>query len=362
MKRLQWLWAPVGLLLAVGVTTSRAENFVITSFERGGQIVFTPVQGATNYQVSVASSLTGAWSVVVESIPPAAANSITTTVSLAGASAFYRVFAFTNSGTAPSGMVLVPAGVNTGTDPDFGAYSLTNAEAFYMDKYEVTNAQWDQVYDWAVTNGYTFDNAGSGKATDHPVHSVSWYDCVKWCNARNQKDGREPVYYTDAGLTQVYKTGEVSEPYVKSLANGYCLPTDVQLEYAARGGVANRRFPWGDSDTIQHARANYYSDGGYGYDTSSTRGYHPTYNDGTYPYTSPVGSFATNGYGLCDMAGNVWEWCYDWYPEYDGSYRVYRGGSWNSYARHCRVAGRSGSGPGSSYYSIGFRAVLHPGQ
>jgi len=93
---------------------------------------------------------------------------------------------------APTIPISIPGGTNSGTDPDFGAYSLT-VDSFCMDKYEVTKAQWDTVYDWAITNGYSFDNSGLGKASNHPVHTVNWYDCVKWCNARSEKDGKTVV-------------------------------------------------------------------------------------------------------------------------------------------------------------------------
>ena len=77
----------------------------------------------------------------------------------------------------PAGMVLIPGGTNEGTvpDPDGGAYSLT-VEPFYMDATEVTKAQWDEVYNWAITRGYSFDNAGSGKSSNYPVDTVNWYD------------------------------------------------------------------------------------------------------------------------------------------------------------------------------------------
>ncbi len=266
----------------------------------------------------------------------------------------------------PIGMVLIPGGTNAGTDPDFGAYNLT-VDSFHMDRTPVTKVQWDEVYNWAIhadrgANVYTFDNAGLGKDGAHPVHTVNWYDVVKWCNARSEKDGRTPVYYTDVAMTQVYRTGDVSEPYVKTSTNGYRLPTDVQWHYAARGGLVGKRFPWGDSNEIQHTRANYCSSSSYSYDTSPTRGYHPIYEVGSWPYTSPVGSFAPNGYGLYDMAGNVWEWCYDWHPSSVGSYRVIRGGSWFDVATHCRVGFRNYYWPGLAGSSVGFRAVLPPGQ
>jgi formylglycine-generating enzyme len=284
---------------------------------------------------------------------------------------------------APAGMALIPAGSfsmgDTFSEGGSGERPVhtVNVGAFYMDRHEVTKALWDEVRTWALANGYTFDSAGSGKAADHPVHTVNWWDVVKWCNARSEKEGRVPAYFTDASHSTVYRTGQVNvqNGWVKWNA-GYRLPTEAEWEKAARGGSSGRRFPWSDSDNITHARANYYSSTSYAYDTSETRGYHPTYATGGTPYTSPVGSFAANGYGLHDMAGNVWEWCWDWYsgtyygssPESDplgpgtGSDRVFRGGGWYDNAGGCRSALRRYYAPGYRYYYLGFRAVLPPGQ
>jgi formylglycine-generating enzyme required for sulfatase activity len=279
----------------------------------------------------------------------------------------------------PSGMALIPAGSFTmgdsldGYSPALPLHAVY-VSAFYIDKYEVTKALWDNVYNWGITHGYSFDNAGSDKAATHPVQTVSWYDCVKWCNARSEKEGRTPAYYTDAGLSVRYRSGQVDVQNVWVKWNtGYRLPTDAEWEKAARGGASGQRFSWGN--TISESQANYYSTGTsyYTYDLSNT-GYHPTFNDGVYPYTSPVGYFAPNGYGLYDMAGNVCQWCWDWYGLYSsgsqtdprgpasGSYRVLRGGSWDGYAINCRAANRIGSGPTFRGYDVGFRSVLPPGQ
>lgn len=262
--------------------------------------------------------------------------------------------------SVPNGMVVIPGGTNIGTDPDFGAYSLT-VEAFVMDKYEVTKGLWDGVYSWAITNGYSFDNIGSGKTAGHPVHTINWYDSVKWCNARSQQDGREPVYYTDVGLTQVYRTGQVAEPNVKDWADGYRLPTSEQWQYAARGGVSGRRFPWGD--TIGHSQANYYSTGEFSYDVSSTSGFHPLYSNQGTPFTAPAGAFPPNGFGLFEMSGNVWEQCYNWHGDPAGGVRAIRGGGWNGYTAHadrCRVGFQTAYFPGAAEEYTGFRAVAQP--
>ncbi len=282
---------------------------------------------------------------------------------------------------APVGTVVIPAGsfqmgdeLNDGYSNELPAHAVY-VSAFYMDQYLVTKAVWVGVYQWAIAHGYGFDNAGAGKAATHPVETVSWYDVAKWCNARSEKEGLTPCYYTDATRTAVYRSGQLdlNNSCVNWSANGYRLPTEAEWEKASRGGASGRRFSWSNVDTITHSQANYRSDSGSIYDVSPTRGYHPTFNDGLRPYTSPVSYFAANGYGLYDMTGNVYEWCWDWY---DGGYynsspgsdpcgpasspygvRVLRGGAWYDYAAYARCAHRGYLSPATTSDGFGFRCV-----
>lgn len=353
----------LGILLA-GSLMSLANDVVIQSFESTGRIMFTEVASATEYSVEWASSLMGPWTNswdAMAHLPATGTGVVTAYVPMV-----YRVVART---TNPPGMTLIPSGyfmmgnatnVLPASEGEFNEVPqhMVFVSAFYMDIYEVTKALWDDVKAYNGGNGYDFSNEGSGKATNHPVHTVNWFDVVKWCNARSQRDGLTPVYYTEEGFTNVYKTGEIA-PYANWTANGYRLPTEAEWEKAARGGVADTRFPWHDyTNNISWAKANYFGESDHiTYDLSGGSGaYHPTFATDDEPFTSPVGYFSPNEYGLHDMVGNVLEWCWDWYESnyYVGSpasdprgpagpliFRVLRGGSWGHRADRARVACRN---------------------
>jgi formylglycine-generating enzyme required for sulfatase activity len=337
------------LAFTVGDAQTAAGSLIVsgsssnTTLVPNANIVFGGSGANRTVTVTPASSQTGT-------------ATITVTVSDGSLSAS-DTFLLTVNSAAPTGFALIPQGAFTMGDSLDGLSDAptrtVTLDAFYMGKYEVTKAEWDEVRTWGLSNGYTDLAAGSGKASNHPVHSIDWYMMVKWCNARSQKEGLTPAYYTNDAQTTIYKTGyvNVTNAQVKWSASGYRLPTEAEWEKAARGGLSGKRFPWGD--TISHSQANYYASSGFSYDSSgSVNNYHPTYATGSMPYTSPVGAFAANGYGLFDMTGNVFEWCWDWYGTYasgsqtnprgttSGIYRVYRGGSWLDYADYSRVAYR----------------------
>jgi len=378
VNNIKWIMALVAVIVVT--ISAKADDLEITSFGGNGELVFNEITNAVSYRVEWAPAAGGPWysfegSGMLNGIVATGTGSVTSSVPM-----FYRMVAVTNAPPPGSrNMVPIPGGTNSGTNP-LGAgesydsdypenYSLT-VDSFYMDKYEVTNDEMVRVIQWAYDNGkisagsvgvtnlvgnqqelldlddidcrITWSGSSFGmksaKGSGYPCIEVTWYGAVAYCNYRSVMEGRTPCY-------------DLSTWICNFSANGYRLPTSDEWEYAARGGLSGKRFPWGD--TVTHSRANYYSSSSYSYDISSTRGFHPDYDDGEIPYTSPVGDFAANGYGLYDMTGNVDEWCNDT----SGSICYLRGGGWDIYADYLRCGYEYWDYPDDSYYGFGIRAA-----
>jgi formylglycine-generating enzyme required for sulfatase activity len=370
----------IGLALLAGVHSALAQP-VLSITPAGKQTHLYWPAADTNYVLQSSTNLVSPnWAIVTGAVPVTVNSAINVTVTNTSLAMFFRLYN-TNNNTAPAGMALIPAGSfmmgNSIGDSDITDATPTNVtvSAFYMDVNLVSSNQWAGVYSYATSHGYAFVHAGLGKAANHPVYYVDWYDCVKWSNARAAQAGLTPVYYTDAGMTQVFTNGDSGTTvYANWGANGYRLPTEAEWEKAARGGLSGQRFPWGN--VITENLANYYgATGVYSYDLGPDG-----YNAAFYVIyaiadTSPVGYFAPNGYGLNDMAGNVLEWCWDWYaaPPYPtgspylggsdprgpgtGSVRVVRGGDWYDYANAARCANRIHYNPIYPFTAVGFRCV-----
>ena len=229
-------------------------------------------------------------------------------------------------------MVLIPSGSFEMGDPfnegkaDELPVHRVELDAFYMDRYEVTIGQYkrflretahgtlpDQTPKWIAEKANVLAQKGVPQVVgfitptdNHPVAGVTFSDAqayAQWAEKR--------------------------------------LPTEAEWEYAARGGLVGKRYVWGNQLSKKT-------------DCNFTGSFGGEQADDGYLYTAPVGSYADNGYGLYDMAGNVWEWCADWYGENyyassvlknpkgpaTGTERVIRGGGWSSYLQHLRLSRR----------------------
>jgi len=268
----------------------------------------------------------------------------------------------------------IPAGVFTMGSPASEAlrsddegpqHQVRISKGFWMMTTEVQQGQWQAVM------GSTKNPNPSGfkSGPTYPVEAVSWYDAVEFANklteavAKKNPQMNLKAYYTIA----VSKRGEndqieEAEVRINAEARGYRLPTEAEWEYACRAGTTG---PFHFGQTISTNQANYNGNYVYG---AGDKG---EYRQRTTP-TAFFGAAGRNAFGLYDMHGNVWEWCWDWYdaewykggdrkdpigPQ-TGSHRVLRGGSWDYYPGHLRSAGRDRGRPTYRLNNIGFRLCL----
>ena len=247
--------------------------------------------------------------------------------------------------TVKGNLVLIPAGPfslgNTGSYE--GEYdekppvTIIISKPFYISKYEITQQQYKAVMG---------NNPSEFKGDNLPVEQVSWYDALNFCNALSQSEGLTPCYTING--TKVTSDFE---------ANGYRLPTEAEWEYAAKAGTKtdfySGKLTYSGNSPID---PNLDKIAWYSANSSNT--------------THPVGQKTPNAFGLYDMSGNVWEWCWDRYAEYPsketkdyqgpeiGTYRVYRGGGWRNLAWYCRSTNRDRNYLDDKNNSLGFRVVL----
>jgi len=300
----------------------------------------------------------------------------------------------------PDGLIPIAAGWFEMGRPDMGNMLVLDVylSAYAIGKYTVTNQEYADILNWAHGRSHLTDNIGqpyTGGAiyahgrnlavtttstpegsqiiyengvftvrsreghngqlfsmADHPMVMVSWYGAAMYCNWLSESQGRTPVYNTSTWAADFSK-------------DGYHLPTEAQWERAAAWDPAQQRqYRYGNgSDSISCATANFFWNGSFCNPLGLT----------SRPYTSPVGNYAgvTSPAGAYDMAGNVWEWCNDWWQQTytvdcvrdpsgtsTGTHRAIRGGSWNYFDGSSRAAQRDWFFPGNGSFRLGFRLCL----
>ena len=249
------------------------------------------------------------------------------------------------------------------SDRETPLHEVTLTRGFFLQETEVTQRQWEAM---GFSNPSHFDECG----LDCPVETVNWWEAVAYVNALSESEGLTPCY-TLEGTCDPSQAGTdiecdgitVSDPDASGnpyLCEGYRLPMDAEWEYAYRAGTRTAFYNGGISQTGCDSDPNLIEIAWYCNNAGSTTHIVSPLNG--------VDGKAPNAWGLYDMAGNVYEWVWDWYqsdyytssPPSDplggtGSYRVGRGGSWSDSARSCRAALRSGVAPGLRVSALGFR-------